>query len=499
VKGLRAVPSFRFAAPIVLAALVLTTGATKPERPLEAALRAHIAVLASDDFQGREPGTEGEVKTLRYLAGEWFRIGLVSGTNDPGNPWFAPVEFVERTPSRSRAVFYRNRRAVPLPASGILVLTSGPRQLVEGAPLLFLGHAEGALPPRSELAGRVAVILDGRSAGDPEPSRQDRLLAAGAAAVLTVLDGERTLDAVAARRGRAGYALGGEAVGGDLEAFVTADYAAALFGTDWQRLLQSATAPGFTPQRLSLSGTLEATTRETRIASHNLIGRLPGRFSDRGAVLILAHWDHFGICAEPPAEDLICNGAIDNASGLAVITEVARRLARGKRLDRDVYFLATTGEELGFLGARAFAENPPVPLEGIVAAFNIDSPALGPAGRPLTVIGHGRTALDGGIARVAKSLKREVRQNDVADSFLTRQDGWALLQHDVPAVLVSGSYSDPAVVTHFMDAAYHRPSDELHAGTDLAGAAEEVGVQLALVRWFASVANYPGKSRRPAN
>jgi hypothetical protein len=493
------VRSFRFAAPFAIAALILAGGATKPDRALQAALRSHIAVLASDEFQGREPGTAGEVKTLRYLAGEWFRIGLFSGTNDPGNPWFAPVEFVERAPSRSRALFQRNRRAVPLPAAGILVLTSGPRQLVEGAPLLFLGGADGPLPPRSELAGRIAVILDGPSASVAEPGRQDRLLAAGAAAVLTVLDGERTLDAVAARRNRAGYALSGDAVGGDLEAFVTAEYAAALFGADWHRLLKSASAPDFTPQRLPLSGTLEATTRETHIASHNLIGRLPGRFPERGAVLILAHWDHFGICAEPPAEDLICNGAIDNASGLAVITEVARRLAKGKRLDRDVYFLATTAEELGFLGARAFVENPPVPLDSIVAAFNIDSPALGPAGGPLTVIGHGRTALDGGIARVAKALQREVRQNEIADSYLTRQDGWAMLQHDVPAVLVSGSYSDPATVTRFMDDIYHRPSDELRADTDLSGAAEEVGVQLALVRWFASVANHPGKARRPAN
>ena len=71
------------------------------ESPLEAALRAHIDILASDAFEGREPGTPGETLTLRYLAREWFKIGLVSGTNDPGNAWFAPVELIEREPARS--------------------------------------------------------------------------------------------------------------------------------------------------------------------------------------------------------------------------------------------------------------------------------------------------------------------------------------------------------------------------------------------------------------
>ncbi|MDP3674222.1 MAG: M28 family peptidase [Novosphingobium sp.] len=472
----------------------------KPDGALEAALRRHIETLASDDFGGREPGTDGESKTLRYLAREWFRIGLVSGTNDPGNAWFAPVNLVERVPSRSVAAFQRNRRPLPLPATGILVLTSGPRQLLENAPVLFLGRAGGALPPRNELAGRIAVILDTAPAGsdaDVAATRQDRLIEAGAAAVLTVLDGERTLEAVSARRARAGYALADDRLGGDLEAFVTPDYASRLFGTDWPVLLKSADTPGAGPRTLAMTGTLEATTRETRISTHNLIGRLPGRMPDRGAVLLVAHWDHFGTCAEPPAENLICNGAIDNASGLAVLTETARVLAKGKKLDRDVYFLATSAEELGLLGAHAFAENPPLPLASIVAAFNIDSPAIGPAGMPLTVIGHGRTGLDGDIANVARSLKVRVQNNPVADGFLKRQDGWALLQHDIPAVMVSSSYSDPARLEQFMESTYHRPTDETGPGLDLGGAAEDVGVHVALVRWFAGVKSYPGRKQRP--
>ena len=309
--------------------------------------------------------------------------------------------------------------------------------------------------------------------------------------MLTVLDGERTLETVSARRTRAGYALADDRLGGDLEAFVTPDYATRLFGADWPALVKAAGSTGAPPKALALTGTLEATTRETRISTHNLIGRLPGRNPERGAVLLVAHWDHFGTCAAPPAEDLICNGAIDNASGLAVLTEAARVLAKGKKLDRDVYFLATSAEELGLLGAHAFAENPPLPLAGIVAAFNIDSPAIGPAGMPLTIIGHGRTGLDGDIAKVARSLKVRVESNPVADSFLRRQDGWALLQHDIPAVMVSSSYSDPARLERFMENTYHRPSDQIAPVFELGGAVEDVAVQVALVRWFASVKSYP--------
>ena len=319
----------------------------------------------------------------------------------------------------------------------------------------------------------------------------------GASAVLTLLDAERTIESIRTRRARAGYALADDALGGDLEAFASADYAARLLGTEYAPLRAAASMAGFTPRLLALTGTLEATTRETRISTHNLIGRLPGRFPGRGAVLVSAHWDHFGICAEPPAEDLICNGAIDNASGLAVMTEIARGLAKGKKLDRDVYFLATTAEEIGLLGAHAFAENPPLPLERIVAAFNIDSPALAPRGRPITIIGHGLTPLDGEIAKVAKREKRRMEQSSAAETFLRRQDGWALLQHDIPAVMVSSSYSDAGMVERFMENTYHRPGDQSGPALQLGGAADDVAFHLALVRWFAGVKSYPGRKQRP--
>ena len=468
------------------------------DKALESRLRAHIAILASDDFEGREPGTDGEAKTLRYLGRQWYEIGLVSGTNDPAHEWFAPVTLVAREPAASSALFRRGERVVGVPGHEVLVLTSGKRSLVRNAPLLFVGKGDAGALSRNDLAGRIAVMLDGTASAEggveADGERQNALLAAGASGVLTILDGPRSLDQVAVRRKRSGYALADDTIGGDLEAFITrAGMETLLKGGahSLAELERSALRPGFVHQALGLSASLEATTRETTIRTHNLIGKLPGRNPDQGAVLLVAHWDHFGRCAEPPAEDQICNGAIDNASGVAALTEIARRLARGPRLDRDVYFLATTAEELGLLGAHAFAENPPLPLTQIVAAFNIDSIALAPRGTPLGIVGRGMTDLDKSIEQVARREQRRILPGNGANEYVRRQDGWALLQHDVPAVMVTATYGDIARVRAFFDTQYHRPSDDMSLITDLGGAAQDVDFHVALARWFADTRAFP--------
>jgi hypothetical protein len=391
------------------------------------------------------------------------------------------------------------------------VVTSGLRSLIENAPLVYVGRTAGGDALRTELAGRVAVVFDSEEL-PPEPprvgspaaaprtmDRAGRLLEGGAAAVLTVLDGERGLDDVIARRRRAGYALAGQRLGGDIEAFVTPEVAAQLLlaadGGDLVALRKAGAAPGFSSRPLGITASFEATNRETRIKTHNLIGKLEGRRPEAGAVVLMAHWDHFGKCAAPPAEDLICNGAVDNASGLAVITEVARILSAGRQLDRDVYVVATTGEELGLLGALAFAENPPLPLDRVVAAFNVDSTGLVPAGLPVSVVGRGMTDLDADIVKVVKAMKRKLAPGDSANAFSKRQDSWILMQHDVPAVMVSSSYSDPDKLEAFMENTYHRPSDE-PAKVLYGGMVDDVLLQAGLVRYFADLKAYPGRTAK---
>lgn len=468
------------------------------EPPLQAALREQIAILASDEFGGREPGTPGETKTLKYLAGLWFDIGLESGTNDPGHAWFVPVDLVARRPAQSRASFLKGKRRFVATPDDVFVVTSGLRSLADNAPLFFVGDGTGPVPARQELAGRIAVLLDSLPAGaDPDrfADRAGRLLDGGASAVLTVLDGDRGMADLRAFRGRAAYGLKGGRQGGDIEAWASAEFVERLLagGTEGgvAGLRATARAPGFVPRPLAATATLEATSRESQIHTHNLIGKLAGRNPDAGAVMLVAHWDHFGVCGADGAKETICNGAVDNASGVAVISAAAALLSKGRQPERDIYFLATTGEELGLLGAQAFAESPPVPLRKLVAVFNVDSVAIAPAGSPFAVLGAGRTGLDPGIEAVAKRTKRKLVRPPWADAMLKRQDGWAFLQHDVPAVEVSTALTDQARLDAFMDTRYHRPADKMIPGLELGGAADDVGMLVDLARYFADPLQWP--------
>lgn len=498
---------------VLLAPVSARAAAPRHDPTLEQQLLAGITQLASDEFAGREPGTDGEKKTLRYLARQWFDIGLVSGTNDPSHPWFAPVTLVGREPAGSRAEFSRRGRPVVLGPEDLRVMTFGRRGMVQRAPFYFVGRMAGDVPSRTELAGRIAVLLDKaspRMGGEVVPLavRQNALLEGGAAAVLTVLDGTRSLSMIGERRRHQGFALADGAPEGDLEAYVTTNGMARLMGaTDAVDTLgREADRPDFAPHLLDLTASLEATTRQTTIRTHNVIGRLPGRHPEAGAVLLLAHWDHFGTCGvgRPGVPDtnptgagphLICNGAVDNASGLAGLTEIARRLAhQSGGLDRDVYFLATTAEEMGLLGAEAFAESPPLPLGQIVAAFNLDSIAIAPAGGPLGVVGAGMTRLDAGIAVVAREQHRKLVPPEWPNSFLKRQDGWALIRHDIPAVMVTSAYGDRERFEHYLSTDYHRPGDVVKPGLELGGAVEDVAFHLALVRYFADPRQWSGSA-----
>jgi hypothetical protein len=166
--------------------------------------------------------------------------------------------------------------------------------------------------------------------------------------------------------------------------------------------------------------------------------------------------------------------------------------------------VATTGEELGLLGAQAFAENPPLPLDRIVAAFNVDSTGLVPPGGPVAIVGRGMTGIDGEVARVLAGMRRRlVPEGEDAEgtgpnapnAYVRRQDSWALIQHDVPAMMVSNSYADPVRLGAFMAGAYHTPADTPDK-VDYAGLADDVRINAELVRDFADLRRYPGHAGR---
>ena len=261
-------------------------------------------------------------------------------------------------------------------------------------------------------------------------------------------------------------------------------------GPDAATLRTAAGAPGFASVPLDLTMDASIDTRVRRYTSHNVVGRLPGTGADGEAVAIIGHWDHLGICRPEGAPDRICNGAVDNASGIAVMIEVAERLARGRRPVRDIVFVATTAEESGLLGAGAYVDAPTVPLPKIAAVLNIDTIAIGPRGLPVSAVNRGNTAIDPLIDEAARAQGRPLDQGLDANGFINRQDGAAFTRAGVPAVMAGGSFADMARLQAFLGGPYHGPEDEFSDALPLGGAAEDAELHVLLARALADPKRY---------
>lgn len=484
----------------VLASLMLAACAKAPIKAVPEAARddiaarmtADIAVLASDDFAGRKPGTPGGQATYEYIERRMGEVGLLSGTNDPGSYWRMPVDLVATQPQTGRLTLGSGRRAVTLADDEAVVFTPRRRALAAGGPgtgvpVVFVGYGDGSVLGDA-LAGAVALML-----ADPgrDTARRDALFQQRATAVVTVLPDAATLAAVRATEGRGKMELVSEERD-TLSAYITDAAVARVVGDRrWAMWKREAKLGDFAPLELNLALSIEATADRREFSSQNIIGMIPGSQPGSGAVLLLGHWDHLGECAPPDALDRICNGAADNASGIAMMLELARRLKAGPAMGRDIYVLATSAEEAGLLGARAFVKAPPMPLESIVAAFNFDMMAVAPAGSPLGFVGRGATpALDAAIVDAAARRGRVMGDQRLADSFLQRQDGWALVQAGVPTVLLSSTYGSRAILDPFLTTRYHLPGDAVRR-LELGGAVDDLLLHEDLIRLLADPARYP--------
>jgi hypothetical protein len=456
-------------------------------------LRRHIDILASNSFEGRAPGTAGEKKTTDYIVAQWQALGLEPAGD--GGGWYQPVAVTTRT-ALTQSVSLRGRRAsLDLDQRGIVLIGARAEERLVAAPVYFAGYGIG--PGRPGIRGAVVLLTYAGPGGMPPfEQRAKRMAAQGAAAVIGIYPREARWRAV-----QAGYETGMHGL--DLsplpaiEGALSEQAARRLFGIageSFDRLSSDAADPSFLPRRLRLTASANVTTHVRRTLSNNVIGRLRGTAGGGQSVLYLAHWDHMGICGAEGAADRICNGAVDNASGIASLIEIARGLAAAPRPARDMIFLATTAEELGLLGATWFAARPPVPLAGIVAALNLDTVAIAPKGEKVAVIGRGLEPLDRLVDETIRAQGRVPDLDGEADAFVERQDGWALAQKGVPALMIGGSFSNMALLEAFLAGPYHQAADNPGPDLVLGGAAEDAELLIVLGRKLADPAVYPHPS-----
>ena len=464
----------------------LATAPAAEREAIAANLMRDISVLASDEFGGRMPGTDGEDLTVAFLIDGMQSAGLTSGTNDPGSAWRAPVALVGSKPSGSEISFQIGDETIAVTNEMGTAYTSANRILVDSSQMIFVGFEAGSIDQES-IAGKVVVMLDEPGATQ---SRRAALIDAEPAAIIIVVEDAARMAFFKRIFDRESMGLASEEQK-RLTAFVTRSAMVAANGEDhWDALVEEAASGGFSAGPLEATVSISATSDRREFTSSNVLGLLPGSMPGSGAVLLMGHWDHLGDCGDQQAGDLICNGAVDNASGIAVMMELSRRLNAAGPHDRDIYVLATSAEEAGLLGAKAFVNAPPIPLDTIVAAFNFDTAAVAPSGSPVGFVGEGRTPLDPIILDVMDQGGRELGNRDFAEEFVRRQDGWALLEQGVPAVFLSTAFSSQIVLGPYLSEDYHRPSDEI-ADIELGGAIDDLLLHQELVRRFASTAEYP--------
>jgi Zn-dependent M28 family amino/carboxypeptidase len=480
-------------------------------------LQSDTQILSSDAFEGRAPLTPGEQKAVAFIASTMREIGLRPGA---GNSFLQPVPIIRtRTltdPVPHFSVVGSSGRAEFKYQQEVTLNTGLGTSSVEllRSPIVFVGFGITA-PERGwddyagvDVRGKTVLILvndpDWRNAASKGPfggkamtyygrydyKFEEAARQGAAAAILIHSDASAgypfSVPASSLAAATAALDSSDRSSSGLLVQSWIAHGAAAtlvgLGGTSLDDLETAAAAPGFRARELDVRANISFKVRSTRGVSNNVIGLLPGTERPDEYLLYTAHWDHLGRCPPDSIGDDICNGAIDNAVGVAGLLELARAFRR-EPPKRSILFLATTGEEQGFLGSRHYVENPIYPLAKTVAQIDMDplNFMLG-ATRDISLIAD-QTELAETVRRVAASQNRTVTPDTAPEQGNRyRSDTLSFSRAGVPVVLV-GVGSDvigkprgwgQQQLDRYYELHYHQPSDAYDPKWDWTGALQDL-------------------------
>jgi Zn-dependent M28 family amino/carboxypeptidase len=479
-------------------------------------IAADVRFLSDDLLEGRAPGSRGERLASRYIAAQMEAAGLEPAGDQKS--FFQKVPLVGITPALPKTVAFRGLagKTVSLTTPSDLVIMSGTQSdgaRLPEAEVIFVGY--GIVAPEFQwddykdvdVRGKVVLIMNNDPQGDPALfagktrlwyGRWDykylqaaRKGAAGAIIIHTTPSAGYPWQVVESSNTAERFEL----PAGDeprLTAKMWATEAAsrslaALGGKDLDALRAAAEGKQSRPVPLGVSVALAFTNKVRKLEGENVVGRLPGADAKlkEEAVVFTAHHDHLGIRERKPGgpEDTIYNGALDNASGVALMLSMARAAAQSPRPRRSLLFLAVTAEEQGLLGSEWYCRKPTVPPGRIAANINMDSINIRGRTADFSFIGHGKSSLDQVVEAVAASQGRKVHGDPFPEKgIFYRSDQFNFARVGVPAIYGRGG---PTYVGRpaqwgreqaelYEKQRYHQPSDEFDPATwDLAGAIQD--------------------------
>ena len=519
--------------PVLLAGLGLTAAAAPKVDPIdESSYRAHIARLASDEFGGRKPGTEGEKLTLDYLEAEFRKLGLKPGN---GASFLQQVPMVEITAGSDAALRFTTAGIdTDLKFRENMVIWTKrvkPAESMEASPMVFVGH--GVTAPEYgwddyagiDMHGKTAVIL----INDPGFAIGDATLFRGKA--MTYYGRWTYKFEEAARRGATGAIIihqtepaaygwdtvvnswstpqldhstaDGNAGRVAIEGWITESVAAQLFmanGTTLADAVKRANSRGFRAEPLKSVASASVRNAIRRTNSNNFAALLPGATRPDEYLVYMAHWDHLGKLPGCSG-DCIMNGAVDNATGTAGLLTIAKAFVSArKKPERSIVFLAVTLEESGLLGSAYYVDNPLFPLAQTVAAFNMDAIYFGGPTRDVTVVNIGASELEDYLAVAAKAQDRVLKAEPTPEKgYFFRSDHFNFAKRGVPALYIKTGVDDrehglawrEKYYADFTAQKYHKAGDEYSPDADLRAGVEDLSLLYAVGAKLAGEKTFP--------
>ena len=539
-------------------AMTLALAATPPAAPTPSATLPAVVpakagrmlerakMLASDEFEGRAPASPGEEKTVAYLVSEFNKMGLEPGNPDGTYIQDVPLVGITSTPTLSFTV---GGTAMPMtPINDYVGFTTRVVKHLEqkDSDVVFVGY--GVVAPEYnwddykgvDVRGKTVVMLvNDPPVLDPKTGQLDPKVfggkamtyygrwmykyviaaAKGAAACIIV---HETIPAaypyavVVASNSRENFTLrtpDGNAGNIALNGWFTLEAAQRLFaacGQDYFKLKQAAVSRDFHPVALGAKAAFTVDTTLRNVDSKNVVAKLTGSdpMLSHEYVVYSAHWDHLG---RNPAlsGDQIYNGADDNASGVALLLEVANSFAAlpaAQHPKRTVVFLSITAEEKGLLGSRFYARNPLYPLDHTLANVNTDGANYYGRTGDVRIIGLGASTLDDDATEVAKNQGRTITPDQAPEKgSYYRSDHFEFAKLGVPAIYVKRGLNyvgQPAgwgvkFEAEFDLKDYHKVTDEVKPDWTFAGGAQDAEFLTQLITRVANTDIWP--TWRPGN